>query len=177
MRSVAAPAPVTNPTKHLLFIALKPGEVNGNLAAHDGRIVVIVPNYTEVFEQQPDVKDGITQVFQVEVPDDEVQLQQEGTRSRILLWKGDQHARTRGADKLTLPIVSLIPLGEAVAAKSPAEVAQAALAGLPQEVQLAALVVGVGPEVLGAAGLTTEQGHTLRTWAQQRVSRWSSEQA
>jgi hypothetical protein len=178
MRSIAAPLPVSQPTKHLLYIVLKPGEVNGNLAAHEGRLLVIVPNYTEVFEQPPAITDGISQAFQVEVQDDEVQIQQEGTRSKILLWKGDQHSRSRSADKLTLPILSLIPLGlSAVATKSPEEIAQLALGALPPEVQLAALVVGVSHQVLAAAGLSAEQGHAIRTWAQQRVARWSAEQA
>lgn len=97
-------------SKHVFHIVIKPHDVN--LAAQDGRLLIIVPNYSEVFDKAPVVTDGQSQVFQVEVDSEEMAEVKNGNVKELRLWKGDTNSRARPQDKHQLPVASLIPLGE-----------------------------------------------------------------
>jgi hypothetical protein len=161
---------------HLLYACLKPEEVNTRLAAHDGRLLVILPNYLEVFDTPPKVTDGISQVYMIEVNDEEVQAQSDGGRSKIMLWKGNQAARDNKADKLMCPIASLIALGGSTelreaAQDDQADALRAVFGSLPAEGQLAAVLRTVPPETIDLLpGMTPVQRDSLLKWADVKLS-------
>jgi hypothetical protein len=161
---------------HLLYACLKPHEINSCLAAHDGRLLAILPNYLEVFDTPPKVTDGVSQVFAIEVKDEEVQAQQDGSRTKIMLWKGNQAARDNRADKLMCPVASLIALGGSTeiheaAQEGQADTLRAVFGSLPPEGQLAAVLRTVPPEVIDALpGMTPVQRDSMLKWADHKLA-------
>jgi hypothetical protein len=168
---------------HLLYVSLKPAEINSRLAAHEGRLLAILPNYLEVFDTPPKVTDGISQVFAIEVLDTEVQAQVDGPRTKILLWKGNQGARDNSADKLMVPIASLIALGggteiREASQEGQADALRAVFGSLPPEGQLAAVIRTVPPETLdGLPGMNPVQRDSLLKWADVKLAAAASASA
>lgn len=159
------------PTQHL-YVALKPGEINGNLQALDGRLLVILPNYTELFPEPPKPTDGVSMVFAVEADEAELAIQSDGGRDRWYLWRGDKHSRSRPQDKGTLPIYPLA--GTPAAEKAdPREIAQQAFGGLPENVQLAGVIMTVDDSTLAelpAIKIAPAQLGAVRAWADSVLS-------
>lgn len=153
-------------TTHVLFIARRPHEVNGQLAAHDGRLLLIVPNYTQVHAEPPAITDGQSQVFALEVKHDEVVEQMDNGQRKLILWTGDPQARSRPHDKLTLPIASLIPLG-GVDTDTAVDKARLAFAELPDAVKLAAIIASVPEQALiDMPVIGPATAPKLRQWAE-----------
>ncbi len=155
------------PEVHTLYIVRTPHEINSKLCSHEGRICLIVPNYTEVFAQPIETKDDSVKCFQVEVQADEVVEQADGGKMKLLLWLGDPNARSRPQDMLTLPIASLRSIGgpgstAAPGAVSPQDAAATLFAGYPDEVKLAGVIVSTDDAVL--AKLPAGAG-AIKAWA------------
>ncbi len=153
---------------HTLYIVRKQHDINGQLCAHEGRICLIVPNYTEVFAEPIDTKDESSQCYEIEVKADEVLQQADGGVNKLLLWLGDTHSRSRPQDRLTLPIGSLKPIGggQAVSAPgtmSPKDAAAALFDGYSDEMKLAAIITNTPANVLGAVPSNSVAG--MQKWA------------
>lgn len=149
------------PQTHSLYLVRKPGEIV--LASLDGQIVMIVDNYTEVFETPPQITDGVSRAFVVEVPHDEVIQRMDNGVNRLFLWKGDPKSRERPHDKHQLPVQSLMAMSKG----DPAEMARSAFAELPEEVRLAAIIEATADATLTKLpDIGPERITLLRTWAQ-----------
>jgi hypothetical protein len=152
------------PVKHILYTIIKPQDLR--FQALDGNILLILANYSEVFENPPPVLDGVSQVFRVEVDHDEVQQRQEGAVMKLLLWRGDQNARVRPQDYLTLKCESLSPL---VASDPEAQevLAGKALSRLSDQGKLAVVIAMASPEALALLpGVIPSGVADLKIWAQ-----------
>ncbi len=134
------------------YIHVKPAEINGCLAAQGGKLLLIVPNYTEVLPEAPKLSDESHQVFLVGVPEDEVRHISENGVAHHYVWKGDPLARSKPQDKATLEVMSLAPfaaIGDVAAPSGdPVEAAKAIFAGLPADVQLASIMSTVDEATL-----------------------------
>jgi hypothetical protein len=153
------PAPV-----HHLYLMIKPQDLR--FQALGGHILLIVVNYLEVHEQPPQVLDGVSQVFRVEVQADEVVQRQEGAEQKLFLWKGDANSRTRPQDLLTLRCESLTPMVQ-VEPATHAALAGQALSALSDEGKLAVVIAGVASDALERLpGVTAPQVSGLKHWAE-----------
>ncbi len=158
------------PDVHTLYIVRTAHEIK--LCSHEGRISLIVPNYTEVFAEPIDTKDSSKHCYQIEVRADEVMEVPDGGVKKLLLWLGDPGARSRPQDMLTLPVTSLAPIGggqsiAAPGAMNPQETAAALFAGYSEEVRLAGVIAGTTPETMAKLPTTTS---TLSSWASSVLS-------
>lgn len=156
-------------TVHRLFIALKPHDIR--VTTLEGRLCLIVANYTNVYDAPPKVTDGQSQVFAIEVKDEDVVQQTDGDLVRLILWTGDPKARSRPGDLLTLPCESLQRIG-ASDNKSPSDLAKEAFADLPAHVQLAGVMMVAGDDVLSSMPeVGPERTRALRAWAESVLSK------
>jgi hypothetical protein len=152
------------------YAVLKPAEVNGRLAAHDGKLVVHLPNYFILDKDLPVVEDGSTQVFEVDVPDDLLDIVDEGKGPKPRIWSGARGQRSRSQDLVTVAIRSL-PSAD----KTGNQLAQAraAFATLPREVQVAAVVLS-NPEV--SAALAGKSEGDINIWADATLKQYAASQ-
>jgi len=142
------------------FCVVRPEQINGKLAAYDGQIVYHLPNYTEIFIEEPALNDSSLQVFTIEVRDGEVRQYQNGEKIQHLLWKGDQLSRSRPQDLVS---VAIVPTQKTL----PSDVAKAAFSGLPKLVQLSAVLSQISDsELAGAANIFSEPDQ-VRNWTKE----------
>lgn len=141
-----------NPTS--FFLVVRPEQINGKLAAHNGQILLHLPNYTEVLADRPEIKDDALQVFEVIPAADEVRNQPESGQPRYLLWKGDQIARSRPQEVVSVEVRSLKP----VEPIDPVKAAQAAFGSYPVSLQLAAVAMQAEPADLRAVFGSVDPG-------------------
>lgn len=87
-------------------------QINGKLQANEGRITVILPNYTRVYPEADGFKteDGNLKIYTIEVPERLVDVVKNGDVEEHLLWNGVKGRRDNVADFLSLPIASLVEL-------------------------------------------------------------------
>jgi hypothetical protein len=162
---------------HTLYIVLRHGDINGRLVAQDGRILLIVDNYTELHPQLPGQPvDGNTHIYQVEALDDELAIESDGGREVWRVWKGDKSSRQRPQEKAMLPVRSLVDvqaaLPSAATATSPEDAARQAFGELPEEVRLAAVIASVSDRTLiDLRDIGSVIAGRLKQWAEQRLTR------
>lgn len=141
------------------FVVVRPEQVNGKLAAIGGKILLHLPNYTEVLRVRPTVKDDALQVFAVAPIADELREVVDNGRLRILLWKGDMTARSRPHEIVS---VEVLPLPSALSAD---EQAKASFGDLPKLVQLAGVLETCSNEDLLAADGALKGVPDVRAWS------------
>jgi len=155
------------PTHALYFIVCRPEQVNGRLAAHDGKLLLNLPNYTELLTEAPVVTDGALQVFEIEISLDQVKVQQNGSRTEHLVWAGERHSRSRPGELVSVQVRSLVEfVSRGVTHNTPAQIAGMTFAGYPPNVQLSATILTVDDATLVAAGMSPD----IRKWAHAQVS-------
>lgn len=123
------------------YIVVKADEINGKLAARDGKLLVHLPNYFALHEQLPVLTDDSKQVFKVNVADGMFAVIDEGHGPQPRLWSGAKGERSRPMDLVTVEVTAV---GDQ-------------LADLPSNVQLAAAVVANTEAAQVLAGRTNEQ--------------------
>lgn len=146
------------------LVIVRPEQINGRLAAHGGKLLLNLLNYSELLTEMPVVKDDALQVFEVEVDEEQVRVQQEGPRELHLLWAGEKHARSRPGDLVTVQVRSLV---EASGQLDPVAAAGQVFSNFPPKVQLGAAILNVDDAAIAAAGLVPA---AARKWAQEQVS-------
>lgn len=149
----------------ILYIARKLEHIGGRLQYLDDRIVLIVPNYHEVFDVVPGVLDDTYKVLALEVPDDLVQTQ----NGQTFLWLGPKDSRNAKGEYLTLPVASLRPLvgvENAVPGKHDPIASLAAFGSFPDVVKLSAVLHASPPELLVALpGVGEVNAGRCKEWA------------
>lgn len=139
---------------HTFFAVFKPDEINGKLAAIDGKLLVHIPNYFLIYRTPPAINDGVNQVYQLQVPDDMFAETQEGDVLQARLWQGAKGERTR--------VGCLVTLEVATASQDNSD--------LPSNVQLAAAIVANSDVVPAIAGRTGDQ---VREWAHNTLNEFA----
>lgn len=161
------------PTTAYHFGIFKPGEINGFLQAQDGKVLVIMPNYTEVFTQPPVVHDDSLQVYALEIADEDLKEVQDGTTLKRYIWRGDKTSRPKPQDKITVPVLPVAAALGSSAGDTPVEAARTVFAGYPQAVQMALVIAAQDPGTMASIFpeglLTAEQTNALLAWARQQV--------
>lgn len=158
---------MSTPTHRPYFLVCRPEQINGRMAAHGGKLLLNVLNYTELLVERPVLTDDNLQVFEVEVGLDQVRVQPEGDREVHLVWAGEKHARNRPSELVTISVRSLVGFVSDGAVQDPLAVAGALFADYPPAVQLAAVLVNLDDVTLVDAGLDPAKA---RTWAKARIS-------
>jgi hypothetical protein len=153
-----------------LYITVRTEQVNGKLAAHNGRLLVHLENYMEVSDTlPPKPKDATLQQYAIQVEADDVNIVMDGGVRKVYLWKGPKISRQFP----TLVSVGILPLGtgSASAVPSPAAIAlktlpvdlvREAFNEFPEPVRLAAIINASDPGLLSSLPSATAQ---LATWA------------
>jgi len=136
---------------HSLFVILKHGDINGRLAAHGGKLLVILDNYTRVYPALPETPaDENTHVFGIEVADDDLAIDKQDGGDQWRIWIGDKGSRSRPGEKASATVYSLKPLANEPG-PTPLEAKEAAAIlfdGLPDGVKLAAAIAAVPIQTL-----------------------------
>jgi len=147
-----------------LHILIHNGDINGKLAALNGKLVVHLPNYTKLYEQAPVNTDSAFQVFKVLVPEDQMDIINEGQGPHPHIWAGTKGQRHSAGDLVSVEIVpehALIDGGG-----SPTSLAAMAFAEYPGELQVAAVMFGA-PDV--AAKLANKSPDDINKWAKETL--------
>jgi len=91
-----------------LYIIRKSGDINGKLASLEGRILIIVDNYTVVHAEMPELPtDGVSHIYEVEVPEEDLAVVNESGKDVWYIWRGEKGSRARAIDKAQVPVRSL----------------------------------------------------------------------
>lgn len=163
-----------------LYITVRTEQVNGKLAAHNGRLLVHLENYMEVSDTlPPKPKDATLQQFAIQVEADDVNVVMDGGVRKVYLWKGPKVSRQFP----TLVSVGILPLGTgsasavpspaAIALKTlPADLVKEAFQEYPEPVRLAAIIAGSDPGLISS--LPTGPGQ-LAPWAEQQLKAYSEQ--
>ncbi len=128
------------------FIIVKADEINGRMAANNGKLLVHLPNYFPMHRSQPVIADEAKQVFKVLVADDLFDEIDEGGVIQPRLWQGAKGQRSRPQDLVTVEVCA----------------AGNDLSDLPPNVQLAAAIVANAEVAPVLAGRTAAQ---ITEWA------------
>lgn len=169
------------PTTAYHFGIFKPGEINGFLQAQDGKVLVIMPNYTEVFTQPPVVHDDSLQVYALEIADEDLKEVQDGTTLKRYIWRGDKTSRPKPQDKITVPILPVATVIGAASASAPVDQARTVFSGYPGAIQMALVIAAQDPTTLSSIlpeGVLTEAQLTqISAWAKANVDAFTASQA
>lgn len=165
---------------HNLYVVLKHGDINGRLAAHDGKIIVILDNYTQVYPEKPEQPaDGNTHVYAIQVRDDDLVIDRQDTGDSWRIWLGDKGSRTRPQDKASVRIApACAPFGVEAsdAPGSPKEAAIAVFDSLPEDVKLAAVVDLISTKTLvDLKDIGDVIAARLKAWSSSRLAEYAQE--
>ena len=152
-----------------MFILVEPKDVNSKLAILDGKIVAHLPNYIELYVEQPENKDATKQVFAIYPADADIHVQQDGARKITYLWKGPKESRALLGDLVT---VAILPVDAAGA--GPADVAKAAFAAFPEPVRIAGVIAAADPNMIAALPKSTSE---LPAWAANTLQQFTAKAA
>ena len=166
---------------HSLFVILKHGDINGRLAAHGGKLLVILDNYTRVYPELPETPaDENTHIFGIEVADDDLAIDKQDGGDQWRIWIGDKGSRSRPGEKCSATIYSLKPMANApqAALADPKEAAAILFDGLPDKVKLAASIAAVPVQTLvDLQDVGDVIAARLKTWATETLTAYGTEQA
>lgn len=143
--------------KHILIAN---GDINGKLAALNGKLLVHLTNYTYLFDQAPKVTDSALQAFKVLIPDNLIDIVDEGKGPQPRLWLGTKGQRNQLGDLVTVEIVPEHAIIDE--SNNASAVASQAFAAFPADVQVAAVLVNA-PEV--AAKIEARSQGDINKWA------------
>jgi hypothetical protein len=141
------------------FVVVRPELINGRLAAIGGKVLLHLPNYFEIVNSRPVLKDDALQVFEVQPDPAEVREVRDGDKTKHLLWKGDMSARSRPHE-----LVSVVVL-PSTNGMSTADQVKEAFAGLPKSVQLAGVLETCTNEDLVGADAALKSTAEVRAWS------------
>ena len=162
------------------YITVKPGEINGYLQAQEGKINIILGNYTQVFEQPPTIIDSSLQVFAVKIRADDIRTISDGGVIKTFLWRGDKTSRVKPQDKITIEVFTIAEMAEVVPA-APVDItaaARAAFGEYPAEVQLGLIINAQTVEDLTKLPtISPAQATAISNWAQATVGEFVASQA
>lgn len=149
----------------LLHLVIQTGDINGKLAAFNGKIVVHLANYTILHEQAPVITDSIFQVFKVLVPENILDMVDEGQGPKPRIWVGTKGQRNSQGDMATVEIVPEHAIIDENG--NPANVASQAFAAFPREVQVAAVLTNA-PDV--SAKIEAKSQGDINKWASETLN-------
>lgn len=171
---------MTAPALTYYYITVKPGEINGYLQAQEGKINIILGNYTQVFTEVPVVTDSSLQVFAVRISQDDIRVISDGGVIKTFLWRGDKTSRVKPQDKITIEVFTIAEMAD-VAPAAPEDIttaARTAFGGYPAAVQLALIISAQSIEDLTLLPtVSPAQATGISNWATATVNEFVVSQA
>lgn len=171
---------MTAPDLLYFYITVKPGEINGYLQAQEGKINIILGNYTQVFPEPPVITDSSLQNFAVRILPEDIRVISDGGVLKTFLWRGDKTSRVKPQDKITVEVFTLAEMANVTPA-APEDIttaARAAFGEYPSAVQLALVISTQSIEDLTKLPtLSPAQATAISNWATATVGEYVASQS